>query len=174
MFDPTAYENMKVVLEGALYDRDLADEIAIIDRDDIVNLAKLSRFYKITFKTTFAPAVTVILIMKASLENLSSELLPKVLSSSKAGCEIIVQFLLPWNDDKEFFIELDHIAKVIWGAERTIKYKLISELQEESVTTCEVTLLFNRLVYEEQIDDLVVMIDYMVQTVRQIDHVLTR
>ena len=43
MFDPTAYENMRVVLEGIFYDKDLSGEILVIDRNDIVNTAKLSR-----------------------------------------------------------------------------------------------------------------------------------
>ncbi|MBR8645431.1 hypothetical protein KEH51_18565 [[Brevibacterium] frigoritolerans] len=47
MFDPTAFENMKVVLEGAVYDRDFIGDILVINRDDIVNLSTMSRSYKI-------------------------------------------------------------------------------------------------------------------------------
>lgn len=48
MFDPTAFENMKTVFEGAAYDLDLSGEAAIIGRNDIVDLAGMSRDYRIT------------------------------------------------------------------------------------------------------------------------------
>ncbi|MDQ7864216.1 hypothetical protein RCO48_33385 [Peribacillus frigoritolerans] len=38
---------MKVVLEGAVYDRDFIGDILVINRDDIVNLSTMSRSYKI-------------------------------------------------------------------------------------------------------------------------------
>ena len=50
MFDPTAFENIKVVLEGAVYDLDLNGEIIIIDRNDLINTAKLSRKYELSFQ----------------------------------------------------------------------------------------------------------------------------
>ena len=49
LFDPTAFDNMKVVLEGAVYDRDLFGDILIVSRDDLVNLATLSRKFTIEF-----------------------------------------------------------------------------------------------------------------------------
>ena len=49
MFDPTAFENMKVVMEGIFYDKDLSGEIIILDRNDIMNIAKLSRTYDLSF-----------------------------------------------------------------------------------------------------------------------------
>ncbi|WP_062356571.1 hypothetical protein [Bacillus kwashiorkori] len=50
MFDPTAYENLKVVLEGNVYDFDLEGKIVVIERNDIVNLADLSRSFTITYR----------------------------------------------------------------------------------------------------------------------------
>jgi hypothetical protein len=49
LFDPTVYDNLKVVLEGAVYDLDLAGSILVTGREDWVNLADLSRTYKLTF-----------------------------------------------------------------------------------------------------------------------------
>ena len=48
MFDPTAFENIRVVLEGIFYDKDLEGSIMIIDRNDIMNTAKLSRTYELS------------------------------------------------------------------------------------------------------------------------------
>lgn len=49
MFDPTAFENLKIVIEGAVYDRDFSGEILVTDRNDIINLAKLERRFEISF-----------------------------------------------------------------------------------------------------------------------------
>ena len=70
MFDPTAFENMKVVLEGAVYDRDFIGDILVINRDDIVNLANMSRTYKIEMelKESLAPiSVIGVIELHASL-----------------------------------------------------------------------------------------------------------
>ncbi|WP_259317087.1 hypothetical protein [Heyndrickxia coagulans] len=40
MFDPTAFENMKTVFEGAAYDLDLRGEASITGRKDLVDLAE--------------------------------------------------------------------------------------------------------------------------------------
>lgn len=50
MFDPTAFDNMKVVIEGALYDLDICGEIVITDRNDSFNMAKMSRTFDISFR----------------------------------------------------------------------------------------------------------------------------
>ncbi len=52
MFDPTAYDNLKVILEGLVYDYDLAGEIIVTKRNDLVNLADLSRTFQIHFSLT--------------------------------------------------------------------------------------------------------------------------
>lgn len=50
MFDPTVFDNLKTVLEGAVYDLDLEGVILVINRNDLVDLAHFSRTYKITFQ----------------------------------------------------------------------------------------------------------------------------
>ncbi|UOK56770.1 hypothetical protein MGI18_18515 [Bacillus sp. OVS6] len=50
MFDPTAFDNLKVVLEGAIYDADLGGFITVIGRKDLVDLAAMSRCYQNTFQ----------------------------------------------------------------------------------------------------------------------------
>lgn len=49
MFDPTAFDNLKVIVEGAVYDFDLHGDILVTDRKDMMDLASLSRIYHISF-----------------------------------------------------------------------------------------------------------------------------
>lgn len=36
MFDPTAFDNLKVIVEGAVYDFDLHGDILVTDRKDMI------------------------------------------------------------------------------------------------------------------------------------------
>src|SRR5689334_1471885 len=99
MFDPTAFENMKVVLEGAVYDLDLNGDITIIDRNDFINTAKLSRKYELKFKPENFSKVTASIVLEAELENLAAELLPVSLSEQKAGCRIRLFFSFEHQDN---------------------------------------------------------------------------
>lgn len=47
MFDPTAFDNWKVVVEGAFYDSDREGAILVVGREDTVDLAGMSRFFSI-------------------------------------------------------------------------------------------------------------------------------
>lgn len=171
MFDPTAYENMKVVLEGSLYDRDLAGEIHITNRDDIVNLSKLSRQYKVSFQHSLDSIVTATFSLTAKLENFVAEMLPNVESHKKAGCQIKIQFFINSLQHPDQFVIIDQLLKSVWGLNRKITYELISDPfgQTDHQSVGKVTLLFNRLVYEEQIEDLEEMIDYMITTVNELE-----
>ncbi len=99
MFDPTAFDNMKVVIEGAIYDLDLDGEINIIDRNDLINLAKMSRSFDVSFKLPGNKTRQVIakIILKSNLENLAAELLPGSLSDKDSGSMVRLEFQLKGN-----------------------------------------------------------------------------
>ncbi|MBG9546597.1 hypothetical protein [Cytobacillus firmus] len=164
MFDPTAFENMKVVMEGGFYDRDLSGEIRIVDRNDSINSAKMSRRYDLTF-TDVAEGLEEILAtftMEAGLDNLAAELLPQGKSEMLAGCRISVIFKIKHQMEHNKFQEIREVLEQIWGSgrniEQTVKY---SPENRQSLAETETIISFNRLVQEEQIDDLNEMIAYM-------------
>ena len=78
MFDPTAYENIKVVFEGIVYDFDLDGEITIIERNDIVNLANMSRVYNFLFvnKKDKKQELKMKMEIDSSIHQLASEWYP--------------------------------------------------------------------------------------------------
>lgn len=169
MFDPTAFENIKIVIDGRIYDLDLAGEIKIIDRNDILNTAKLSRQYDISFtdqrnenKECFCT-----FIMEAGLENLASELLPIANSEQLAGCQMKIRFTLKHVNELAAFKEIEAILKDIWGPDRVIKQTVKKNpFDDGKIVTNSTEVIFNRLVYEDQIEDMISMIDYMVKTLK--------
>lgn len=166
MFDPTAFENMRVVIEGYLYDKDLDGELSIIDRNDIVNLSKLTREYMIEFqlknsssdhKATFC--------LKAGLENLAAELLPGNILASKQGSFVKLQFHVIHLNELDLYDKLQTGFQQIWGEKRTILQNIqYNPLNTNRSVENRITIEFNRLIVEDQMDDLLDMIDHMVET----------
>jgi hypothetical protein len=172
MFDPTAFDNMKVVIEGALYDLDLNGEIVITDRNDLLNTAKMSRLFTISFRLPGMAEnqVTATMEMEAKLKNLAVELLPGMLSNELAGCYVKLQFCLEVIDEVAEYQALAAIFKKIWGEKRKISQSVeYNPLDHSKKIKNVVTVDFDRMVGEAQIDDLVEMIDFMVTTLQQLE-----
>ncbi|GHH98264.1 hypothetical protein [Neobacillus kokaensis] len=167
MFDPAAFDNMKVVIEGALYDKDLDGEIAITDRNDIFNIAKMSRMFNIYF--SFPEIAEGILSAKIELEarfdNLAAELLSGSVSEKLAGCYVTLQFFIEHEDEINQYQAVQKIFSGVWGELRkitqTIEYNPLAKPQKVKNV---VTIDFERLIREEQMDDLVEMTEFMLTT----------
>ncbi|GGH74969.1 hypothetical protein JOD43_000621 [Pullulanibacillus pueri] len=95
MFDPTVFDNLKVVLEGAIYDLDLNENehIEIIDRSDTVDLAKMSRSYSISLSRG---KVESVIELSTDALNWSGEILAP--DQDNYPCQLYVEFLLKITD----------------------------------------------------------------------------
>lgn len=100
MFDPTAFENLKVIVEGAVYDFDLHGDILVTDRKDVMDLASLSRMYSISFQLTetFKTMVEATFSLSVDAKNLSGEILevPQFIP----GCEMKPNFRSKWSNQR--------------------------------------------------------------------------
>jgi hypothetical protein len=74
MFDPTVFDHLKTVLEGAIYDEDIAGELFVINREDFVNLALMSRTFRISFKTDVDSPCSATVILHYPNEQLYGEI----------------------------------------------------------------------------------------------------
>ncbi|GGE48792.1 hypothetical protein GCM10011391_29530 [Pullulanibacillus camelliae] len=93
MFDPTVFDNLKVVLEGAMYDLDFNEDIDITDRSDTVDLAKMSRSYTLTLTQGKADAI---IELTTDVLNWSGEILAP--EQGNYPCQLYIEFLLKIND----------------------------------------------------------------------------
>jgi hypothetical protein len=165
LFDPTAFENMRVVIDGFFYDKDLDGEIQIIDRNDFVNIAKLSREYSIQLRMTASRKKwNATYFLKAGLDNLASELLQ--LSAKKVGCIVGLEFMVRHPNEKGYFDKIQSYLKDYWGDNRTIHQLVQLDPLSDHTGDIEnkITIQFNRLVSEDQIDDLLAIGDHMLDT----------
>jgi hypothetical protein len=168
MFDPTAFDNMKVVIEGALYDLDIIGEIAITDRNDLINIAKMSRKFDVSFQLPNS-TVKAKMEMTSNLVNLAAELLPAIQSAKKAGCHLSLQFLIEHEEMEIDFLAVETILQNVWGSTRKITQLVqYHPLEIKSMHTHVINVEFDRLISEDQIDDLVEMTEFIITTLKQL------
>lgn len=172
MFDPTAFDNMKVVIEGALYDLDLAGEIVITDRNDILNMAKMSRSFDVHFQLASTQQVSAKLEIKADFINLAAELLPNTLLEKHSGCTIGLQFFHKGITDEKQLNNIKDILFDIWGETRQIVQSVTMTPSKSRIENC-ISIEFDRLITEDQMDNLVEMIDFMIKTQLRIQSYLS-
>jgi len=175
MFDPTAFDNIKVVVEGAIYDKDLDGELEVINREDLVDLATLSRTFKLAFLLTqsIKRSLYAEIKIQAGLKNLAAEILEMDDSSTNAGCVVSVAFHLAHANDDGLFLNIQKVLEEIWGGQRKIVQAVkINPLKKSDIIDNEATVFFNRLIVEDQIGDLTDMIDYIVLSLKQLETVI--
>ncbi|WP_181884535.1 hypothetical protein [Neobacillus piezotolerans] len=172
MFDPTAFDNMKVIVEGAVYDLDLAGEILVTDRKDLVDLARLSRLFSVSFEVKDTPGIVAELRLVAGLENLASELLPSA-GRGLEGCELFLFFRAEHREAPSLYRTIDSYVNSVWGLERKIIQSASRDpLSENEEIRNEIMVDFNRLVTEAQIEELKEIPIYMVETARGLHSIL--
>lgn len=171
MFDPTAFENIKVVIEGEIYDRDLSGEILVSDRNDWFNSAKLSRKYEISFGLADVGNndLTATMTLEAGVENLCAEMLNMENAKHLAGCTVVICFSMAHLNNHEVFRDIQTVLESIWGVERAIEQiPQIPYFENPQQVNNLATITFDRLIYENQIEDLSEMIDYMIFSLQKL------
>lgn len=171
MFDPTAFDNMKVVIEGAIYDLDISGEIMITDRNDLFNMAKMSRQFDICFMlpNSIENPVLAKIMLESKLVNLAAELLPSFLPEKLGGSHVCLEIFFEDAGKIKDFQAIEAMLLDIWGATRKIKHVIqYNPLQTDKQIQYIITVEFDRLINEEQMDDLVEMTDFMITTLRKL------
>ncbi|ARJ21826.1 hypothetical protein B7492_11500 [Bacillus mycoides] len=175
MFDPTAFENLKVIVEGAVYDFDLHGDILVTDRKDVMDLASLSRMYSISFQLTetFKTMVEATFSLSVDAKNLSGEILevPQFIP----GCEMKLEFSFEMEQPEIGCEEIETLLHSIWGKERMITQKISYEYNKQASSYHnKVEVLFQKSITEDHVDDLIAVISHMIETVRTIQHFLQK
>jgi hypothetical protein len=160
MFDPTAFDNLKVIVEGAVYDLDLTGEISITDRKDLFDFASYERFYTIEFTVPGTKSFTAVIELRANMGHFLAER-QKGTNRIEAGAELEIRYMGEEEllENKQAFISL-------WGSDKQWEWKLI----QSSVTGVSVlgVLKFQRLITEAMVDDLLDIVSFTVDSLKSI------
>lgn len=165
MFDPVIFDNLKVVLEGAVYDLDMSGELSIISRSDIVDLSSVSRNYTIGFRINSGASSSAELTLHASLTDLAAELLQG--ETKEAGCIIDIKFYTSSRNPRVLCALIQKEFTAIWEG-RPMLRQTISYSYEEQDPRCDITvaLLFGRKLNEQNAEDLPTLVEYTLQSLQ--------
>lgn len=171
MFDPTIYENIKVVLEGEIYDVDLNGKILVTMRKDLIDLATMSREYVIQFRLLDSlKEIYAEINLIANTEDLANEILER--NGLKSGCEIIIKLYTivtePINECKR----INNKLNLIWDNRPEISQKLsyvynISENSKGGLLN-EIGLNFGRKIDEDNIFDIHNLVEYTIKSLKEL------
>ena len=176
MFHPLIFDNIRVVLEGAVYDRDFDGAITITGRSDVMDMATFQRLFQIEFKlaeqAAGEKAVRGQMQLRTSLGDIASEQLEQPLVEH-VGCTICIHFHLQLPNPDDIPSEANKITTLlneIWGQRPYITQTLSAKLPEHriewppTVVTNHITLDFHRKIDEGNIDDLRELIEHTIQS----------
>ncbi|WP_227395327.1 hypothetical protein [Jeotgalibacillus aurantiacus] len=163
MFDPTAFDNLKTVLEGTVYDRDLDETVKISHRSDTIDIATLCREFTITFSSV-PHTYEADMKLYADLKKLAAELLPDQLVDQKAGALVSIIF----RKDGEYWTEAEkEILSTQWGRERC--YELRTVTSTKNSPYCEAVVKFDRTITEDMLRDIEDMVYFVIKTIDLLD-----
>jgi len=165
-FDPTAYENFKIIIEGSLYDADFTGDIKIINRSELVDLAVLSRSFEMQFKLPDYAGLIGGIQIRASLKNLADEILFHNDSLAAAHIDVYFQYDEKDESKEEMVHSLASVLRHIWGSEREILTSVTKHYHNNAYShhVNKIVVSFNRLVTEEQADDLYELVEFAIRS----------
>ena len=172
MFDPTIYDNLKVVLEGAVYDLDEVGVALVTNRIDRVDLATMSRFYSIQFreKDQTAGQAFAEIRLYAQMDDLAAEILEQNEKYVGCGLEIVFQTRVS-NSDQEC-PKIEKLLQEIWQNRPTIKQTLsFTYGQNVGSYKNSITVQFGRKINEEQIEDMTTLIDHVFHSLQRLNQI---
>ncbi|MDZ5711955.1 hypothetical protein [Jeotgalibacillus haloalkalitolerans] len=157
MFDPTAFDNLKTVLEGTVYDRDLDGTVHITSRSDQVDIATLCRSFTMTFHVQ-DKQFEADMNLYADLKKLTAELLPEG-QTKEAGAAISIVFR---KFDKEWTEGELSVLSEQWGENRCYDIRKISSTRNPDY--CEAVVRFERTITEDMLRDIEDMVYFVIET----------
>ncbi|WP_096200652.1 hypothetical protein [Bacillus sp. FJAT-45350] len=166
MFDPTIFENIKVVLEGAIYDLDLSNDLKVINRRDIVDLATMSREFIMQIQTfdNERPYPFVEISVQSSIEDFTVEKIDE--NEKDAGCNLEVSFFTRVNDIDHDCIDIENMLNNLWNRRPLIHQEIFFEYGSSNQFYNRVNLHFSRKINEDQIEDIQSFIELTIHSLK--------
>ncbi|TLS35871.1 hypothetical protein [Pseudalkalibacillus caeni] len=172
MFDPTIFENLKVVLEGSVYDLDLDGVILVTNRKDLVDLATMSRSYMLEFHSAGDDIGRVSIELSSKMANLGAEIMN---SAEEPGCELNLRFFTTVNEVHRTCSRIHESLNRVWDGRPTISQTLSFLFTEEApVYENDIRLQFGRKITEDQIDDFPFVIELALSSLEEIAKIVSR
>lgn len=171
--DPTIFDNLKVVLEGSLYDLDREGRLRVADRADLVDMASLQRIFRLGFVLPKEPRrVYGEVEISSELLDFAAEWKHLHVIEEKPGVRVWLRFILEqWPADEETIRRVHEEMKQRWEATdlyHTLEKTMIPGAgQEENRYIC--TLVFRDKIDEENAGEIPLLWEHVRKTMVWLD-----
>lgn len=169
MYHPTVFENIKYAFENQIYDLDNLDGvIEITDRADLLDLALMSREFRVSFRLKESERVTAQVVLHSTLKDLGDEILE--VPGTTPGCTLRLRFYMEVEDESDQCEDIQNTLYAIWGPDLK-PVQTLSFIYEQEGETCNNTieLRFNRQINEDQMDDIPELLKHMIQSAEELE-----
>ncbi|MDQ0257912.1 hypothetical protein J2S74_005375 [Evansella vedderi] len=171
MFDPTIYDNLKTVLEGHVYDLDLSNRIQVVNRNDRIDIATMSRSFCIQFRTSKQDYKYPLSEIKLdfSHSDYTQEMFHGNVEGS--GCMIQINLYTNIHNIQTECTEIKTYLKELWNNQAIISQEISYSYGNEGDMNNKINLNFQRKINESHINDLESIVTY---TVRSMEYLFQR
>ncbi|GIM46465.1 hypothetical protein DNHGIG_20140 [Collibacillus ludicampi] len=166
--DPTIFDNLKVVLEGSIYDIDRDGIIVVVDRADLVDLARMQRYFRMGYVLTEArDTITCEVEINSQVRDFAAELQAMRLVDEKPGVRVSLCFRVEnWKHDDTKMDVIHEKMKQLWE-DTIIDHSLEKSMDLESGTEenryiC--TLMFRNKIDESNVEEIPRLLEHTVKT----------
>lgn len=171
MFDPTIFDNMKVVAEGAVYDMDFGGKVTVCGRKDAVELASMSRTFAIQFHLKQYSSVVAELQLEAGLKDLAAEILENRVDG--IGCVIKLHYCMTFAvDPSPYLKQIQRKLIDIWGDRPQINQEISFVYEVSNQYRNQITLEFGRKINEAQMEDIPDMVSLAYDTLQSLEQIV--
>ncbi len=130
MFHPTIFENWKVVVEGAVYDLDREGTAEVVYRKDLVDLAELSRSFRICIRLPEGNCLAE-LSLKSELVDFAGELIGLQTSvTEQSGIQLKLKLTLPGARVRNAS-EIHSQLQSLWAGEAEVSHRVQIEIDPQ-------------------------------------------
>lgn len=169
MFHPTVFDNIKTAIENQIYDYDNLDGILLVtDRSDLLDLAIMSREFRLSFQMTEGGNVTSEVVLLSSLKDLSDEILDT--PGSNPGCRLLLRFYMRIKDEAGACPAIEQVLSTIWGPDlKPVQTLSFIHGQQDNGYYNSIELAFNRQITEEQMEDLPELLSHVLRSAQALE-----
>ncbi|WP_019422109.1 hypothetical protein [Paenibacillus sp. OSY-SE] len=179
MFDPTIFDNLKVVFEGKLYDVEREAGILIVGREDIIDLAGYNRTFRMRVKPQDGSCIAELQI-SSGLADFTGELRGIRIVDEEPGAELQLTFELPG----EQAVHSHHVHEqltALWAESADIIHERSYQLEPYGDATTSISAepadngvyriraKFRQKVNESHIDDIDSLIDHVLKSIEALE-----
>lgn len=169
MYDPTIFDNLKVVLEGGLYDLDREGRIRIIGRADKIDLASMSRAFSMRFELPSQNRETAEIELASELADFASELAGiRSVNPTRPGCRIEIRYRFSdWDDSAAQLHLVEKELQDWWSGEVQVQQIIDSVYQSKNdrldmKQNYTVILTFLNKIGENHIEEIPGLLNHMI------------